>query len=70
MSMRFLKWLIVALIAAGIALALERALRSEASAATPWPTAGAGIVSRAEVTNSRTSEKPPEPGRRRDFSSL
>lgn len=33
MSMRFLKWLIVALIAAAIALALEHALRSEGSAA-------------------------------------
>jgi hypothetical protein len=33
MSMRFLKWLIVALIAVAIALALERALRSETSAA-------------------------------------
>lgn len=65
MSMRFLKWLIVAMIAAGIALALERALRSEASAATSRPTAGSGIVSRVEIANSRTIEEPPETSARR-----
>jgi hypothetical protein len=66
--MRFLKWLIVALIAVAIALALERALRSETSAAAfPQDPARnrrdreAGVVYRLVLQNERMAAMPSAP---------
>jgi hypothetical protein len=49
MLLRFLKWLMVALIAAAIVLALDRAIRPEASVESRVPTACPGCYQNAVI---------------------